>query len=158
MTFKGDFIVDDSRWALPYIEEGVLYTELTGGAAADTVTFGTALPTPSWAAFGALYVPTGYAWTVGGGSSTALGFELGDGTDADAYMTTADLVGAGAGWSAAGGPGASAGFASMESSITPVMTFTASGGTPDIDHVDAGRLTCRLYYVAMPSTLPAPTA
>lgn len=87
------------------------------------------------------------AWTVGGGDTTGLTAELGDAGVTDEQLAALDLVGVSAGW-AAHAPGSKS--SRFESAWSPEVLFTATGGSTELDHVDAGALTVHIWY-ALPN-------
>lgn len=151
--FKGSFPPDRARWTEPYVDTVIDFTDLTGGAAADEIVLAgpQALPYEiTRADFFNLE-----AWTVGGGSSTALALLIGTGTanDDDAYMVSTALVGLAVNRWALGNNGAECGVVKRLTHPTLRARFVASGGTPDIAHVDGGRGIVRLWYRAYPEML-----
>jgi hypothetical protein len=144
---------------LPFVGGIVSYDQFESGSS-DIAT----LPSPpanSLLISGAWYndVP----FTVGGGDSTALGLTLGDAGSANEILATANLVGMAASvWSTLGAVPTKYGQFTLEATAyVPIATFTATGGTPNVTHADAGRGAACLFYAQLPdgaklmSMLPA---
>lgn len=186
----GTYVTEDTRWMWPMSALAVTHADLTGGEATEAEALPT-LPTNSIPLDSYFYNKT--AWTVGGGTSTALSVQIGDAGNTDECMGETPLVGASADlWLATRTNGAWAisnvttdrdadadappgdavladligtllvdltGLAQSSrmtgvveaSAYAPIATFTASGGTPDAGHADAGEGIAVVYYHALPS-------
>ena len=127
-----------------YVSQLVGPADLTVGSASCTVSL-TDFPTDA-VALGAYLVTTATA-TSSNGLTTGLTAKLGIASvDDDAYVTSISVFGAAG--RKLGPPGASiGGFVSG----VPQLTFTATGGTPAIAHINALALYAVIYYV-VPTT------
>jgi len=112
-----------------------------GSGATDAISI-TGFPANAIPIAAAVEVDT--AFTVGGGDTTGLTLQIGDAGDPDGKLAALDLVGVAAGWTAHA-PGVE--HPSFEKAWSPEALFTATGGSTELDHVDAGALTVHIWYV-----------
>lgn len=153
MSFKspnGKWAADDVRWVLPFLAEKVAYTQL-GSGASDTFETATLPPNvyPLVASFGVVA-----AWTVGGGDTTGLTLDIGDAGNPDELFDAANLVGVSANtWLGAVDTDAvHRGLFNLEATAyQPLLTFTPTGGSTELDHVDAGTGIVLIHYIGLPS-------
>jgi len=123
----------------PKTEVTIDFSDL-GSGASDTV----ALPLPDDCFVVAAELEITTAVTVGGGDTTGLTLIAGiSGGDTDSLVESIDLVGL-----AAGKHRVTLGAQLCElceAASTFVLTLTATGGSTELDHVDAGNFTLRFF-------------
>lgn len=132
---------------LPFVGNTFAYTQLASGV--NDIGTMTAPPANSLIISGAWYNKT--AWTVGGGTTTGLDVQMGDAANDDELLEELDLVGVSAGiWSTLGAVPTKYGQFTLETAYAPIVTFTATGGGTELDHVDAGEGVGCMFYAQLP--------
>lgn len=144
-SFQSPSFAPDMARILPFVGSKFSFSQL-GSGATDIGTM-QAPPTNIMILDASWYNKT--VWTAGGGDTTGLTGAMGIASNTDLYLEEAqiDLLAAGV-WSPLGGlVKASMVFTAAPA---PVMEFVPTGGSTELDHIDAGEGIGCLFYARLP--------
>lgn len=147
-SFQSPRFAPDMARILPFVGNTFAFSQL-GSGASDVGTM-TPPPTNSLLISGGWFNRT--VWTAGGGDTTGLTVELGDAGDPNELLVAGDVVALAASvWSTLGAVPTKYGQFTLEATAyAPIVTFTPTGGSTELDHIDAGEGVMAMFYARLP--------